>query len=654
MESFLNSDIWNSVLANLKNDKKRQSELKDFKIQVKDKTLKFKEQTFGEAGPGGYMLFICLHGGGGATQELNDSQWNDIIPFEKKAFKNGTIAVAPRGMTNSWKLHWEDETFPAITRLVENYIILKNVNPNKVYLMGFSAGGDGTYALSERIPFLFAACSPQAGHPNGVSTINISNLPMYCAVGELDKAYDRNTLAPTYYKQIIAQNGKYCGNYIAKCEVVGNSPHSFQCWRLPRKSYFNGASVISQSNETAFTFMYSYTRQPIPTKLSIDVKTWLTPLRNYFSKRGNTFYNIEVGENPPDMIQLLIDYSKSTVKIVEGTNFKINFISDNFRGGSGDKNITIIESDGKKKNVKLHKDKNYIKQNMELYCDPYYGFDSYVIIGNMGKSTEKPVANISKRVRPVTAAPIVNPTNTNIVRPTAAKKVTAAGRSRIVSSKRPTSSVTWPMQKDIGSILSMRGTVKFPNSSSFGPVSGSVGQYLLPSNKGDLCSCFKLSDIQFAWTDNSQYWEKKSYPGALLAKNVYYLKNVFYLDPKGTFKNIKSNDYHLILRHNPKENRGLRNVPVKVEIDGKEVFKNNSFFSKNYNEVKPNQLCDQYITKIEKKMFGNGVSHQIDVSFFSEGTKKEKWAVDGFILIPANESLNKNNYSQYFDAPFIL
>jgi poly(3-hydroxybutyrate) depolymerase len=30
-------------------------------------------------------------------------------------------------------------------RLIENMIIFRGVNPNKVYILGYSAGGDGTY-----------------------------------------------------------------------------------------------------------------------------------------------------------------------------------------------------------------------------------------------------------------------------------------------------------------------------------------------------------------------------------------------------------------------------------------------------------------------------------------------------------------------------
>jgi hypothetical protein len=309
---------------------------------------------------------------------MNDSQWKDIIPFESGGFQNGTIAVACRGITNTWNLHFVDESFPAITRLIEDYIIFRGVDPNRVYLMGFSAGGDGTYSLSQRIPHLLAACSPQGGHPNGVSTINICNCPIYLAAGEKDSAYKRNQVCVEYYNKIMGQNGKYLGNYNAKVEVVGGSGHSFQCWKTPRKSYFNGSKSLSQTNETAFTFMYSHTRNPNPTDISLDVKTFLTKLRNYYTQRGNTFYNIEVGKNTSDIIQVQINYNNNVITIKEGTNFKINLISSLFRRG----NVVSVVAGGKTTQYRLQQDANYAKNNMKLFCDPNYGFDSYVTVGN--------------------------------------------------------------------------------------------------------------------------------------------------------------------------------------------------------------------------------------------------------------------------------
>ena len=299
-----NTSLWNSVLSELQRDPNRINEVNSKCIRCqKNLTLRWYEKVVGNPSYSGYALFICLHGGGHGAASMNDSQWK-----------------------NEWNLHFVDESYPALTRLIEDYIIFRSVDPNRVYLMGFSAGGDGAYQLSERLPHLLAACSPQGGHPNGVSTINICNLPIYFAAGEKDSSFKRNQICIDYYKKVMGQNGKYLGKYIAKVEVVAGSGHSFQCWKRPRKSFFNGSKSASTSNETAFDFMYSYTRNPFPTEISLDTKCFLTPLRNYYTQRGNTFYNIEVGKNPSPIIQVKIDYAGNTITVKEGTNFKINLM----------------------------------------------------------------------------------------------------------------------------------------------------------------------------------------------------------------------------------------------------------------------------------------------------------------------------------------
>jgi len=476
-------NMWNSIKNELKKDKTREEEIKKCEIKCRNnQTLRFYEKVVGKAGPSGYCLFVCLHGGGQGAASMNDSQWKQIIPFEQNGFKQGTIGVAARGITNTWNLHFVDESFPAITRLVEDYIIFKDVDPNKVYLMGFSAGGDGTYALSERIPFLFAACSPQAGHPNGISTINLCNLPTYLAAGEKDTAFKRNEICVDYYRQIIGHNGKYCGKYIAKVEVVKDSGHSFQCWKTPRNSFFNGDKNASKSNDTAFTFMYSYTRNPNPTDISCDVKTFLTPLRNYYTQRGNSFYNIEVGKNTPNMIQLQINYGNNTINVKEGNNFKINLLSSLFKKG----NVVNVTCGGKTQPYQLQKDNNYAKNNMKLYCDPNFGYDSYINIGDYQSEINlayvpKPAFAVSQTAQPAA--------------PKAPQKPPSAKPKHVGP----------PAKKHVAKLEN----VKQPTQNGHNPA-----QYIVPGKNGSPYLCVKLSETNFAWSNNTQYWVKQKKNGA--------------------------------------------------------------------------------------------------------------------------------------------
>ena len=71
---------------------------------------------------------------------------------------------------------------------------MEDVNPNRVYLMGYSAGGDGVYQLAPRMADRFAAAAMMAGHPNDASPLGLRNLPIILQVGALDNGYNRNKI----------------------------------------------------------------------------------------------------------------------------------------------------------------------------------------------------------------------------------------------------------------------------------------------------------------------------------------------------------------------------------------------------------------------------------------------------------------------------
>ena len=50
---------------------------------------------------------------------------------------------APRAPTETWNLWHEAHIAPLFQALIETYVARRGVHPNKVYLMGYSAGGDG-------------------------------------------------------------------------------------------------------------------------------------------------------------------------------------------------------------------------------------------------------------------------------------------------------------------------------------------------------------------------------------------------------------------------------------------------------------------------------------------------------------------------------
>lgn len=150
------------------------------------KKLRFMKETMGEADEAGrYPLYITLHGGGGGPEELNNDQWVEMFYYYRESVDNG-IYVAVRGVSDTWDLHFREETYPLLDALITYMTAVEHADPNRVYLLGFSAGGDGVYQLAPRLADRFAAVNMSSGHPNGVSLVNMANCPICLQTGIRD------------------------------------------------------------------------------------------------------------------------------------------------------------------------------------------------------------------------------------------------------------------------------------------------------------------------------------------------------------------------------------------------------------------------------------------------------------------------------------
>ena len=89
-----------------------------------------------------YWATAC---GGGAPSAVNDKQWEN----QKKLYTlDEGIYLAPRAPTDTWNLWHQAHIDPLFDRLISDLVVLEDVNPDRVYLMGYSAGGDGVFQLA--------------------------------------------------------------------------------------------------------------------------------------------------------------------------------------------------------------------------------------------------------------------------------------------------------------------------------------------------------------------------------------------------------------------------------------------------------------------------------------------------------------------------
>jgi predicted esterase len=188
-ESIL-SRVYLERLDSLRHESGANVEAGEFTIG--DHTMKILEKSFGDEPADGRSLWISMHGGGGAPAEVNDRQWQNQIGLYEP---DEGVYVAPRAPTDTWNLWHQAHIDDFIDELIESLIATRNVNPDRVYLMGYSAGGDGVFQLAPRMADRFAAAAMMAGHPNEAKPLGLRNLPFALLMGAEDSAYNRNTKA---------------------------------------------------------------------------------------------------------------------------------------------------------------------------------------------------------------------------------------------------------------------------------------------------------------------------------------------------------------------------------------------------------------------------------------------------------------------------
>lgn len=210
--------------------KRRQSqmeqELAAKKIVMGDHTLIWLERAFGESPDGRRSLWITLHGGGQASTGVNDQNWRGY--FGRYTLPPGSINVAPRAPADSWDLWHVNWVDGLLDRLIADHVAHRGVDPNRVYLIGYSAGGDGVYQLAPRMADRYAAASMCAGHPNEVTPDGLRNLPFFLFMGEEDAAYRRNVVVREFSAKMDGLQREDPPGYIHRLAIFSGLSHDMQ------------------------------------------------------------------------------------------------------------------------------------------------------------------------------------------------------------------------------------------------------------------------------------------------------------------------------------------------------------------------------------------------------------------------------------------
>jgi predicted esterase len=216
----------------------------------------------------GWPLFIAMHGGGGAPQKLNDSQWDHMkIYYKDQPSVEGYQYLALRAPNNIWNGFYDDYVPPLIINLIRQFLLFGDVDPDKVFIMGYSHGGYGAFFIGPKIPDRFAAVHASAAAPTDgtISPKNLRNTRFTFMIGEKDNAYGRRERCERFAKEVDQIKQANPGDYPVEMEFKAGYGHG----GLPDRDKIKA--------------MYTYTRNPVPrhvtwelTDSHIKQMFWLT------------------------------------------------------------------------------------------------------------------------------------------------------------------------------------------------------------------------------------------------------------------------------------------------------------------------------------------------------------------------------------------
>lgn len=209
--------------------------------------MKFKAITYGEKPSDGRSLYISMHGGGATHKRVNDQQWDNQIRLYKP--EEG-VYVAPRAPWDDWNMWFKPGMDEFFEMLIQAAVATMDVNPDKVYLMGYSAGGDGVWRMAPRMADRWAAASMMAGHPGEALQVSLRNTPFMIWMGENDSAYDRNKLAVKHGAIMDSLQQADNEGYIHETHIIKGKGH----W-------------MDRVDAAAVPWMAQYKRNPYPNKI---------------------------------------------------------------------------------------------------------------------------------------------------------------------------------------------------------------------------------------------------------------------------------------------------------------------------------------------------------------------------------------------------
>ena len=285
--------------------------------------MQYGTRVFGQKPEGGWPLFINLHAGGNNPAE-NNRCWG----LTKSQYAIGTgLYLCPRSLRDLAESWYDPLNYVLLDRILAEAFALWDVNPDKVYLMGFSMGGWGVMHLGPALPDRWAAVSASSGAGFVGATgrsqpDNLRNTPILIQVGGNDLDFGRQPLSRAFAAALKGFHERDPAGYEVEFKEHAGQGHQILdgdapdwlarhtrdplpgriVWQQPIPTHGNSKEYVDKLNERDWAVAANYQRQV----------GWLrneTPgaYQRIVARRDANTVTIEEAEHVEELVILLDD-----------------------------------------------------------------------------------------------------------------------------------------------------------------------------------------------------------------------------------------------------------------------------------------------------------------------------------------------------------